>query len=275
MRVAIAGWHYSYRTMEENVRFFAQNGFDVFSALGNDFVQLLQDENRAEELAKAIRESGSGFSVHYGLPNPENAEDVEKFLASLEKIRAWQDRNGLLEILSFDVWFPNVYSLVEAVLVRFHGSGVKIAFEDFCLETLPEEYAKLYEKYPFYELLDAGHMNIRLFSKTGTNSEEQFREKMKLVPLPMLETHIHNNRGLKDMHAPLLDPVLCAERVGTFDAKQYIQLLKELGLEDIIVTIEVIPFLYGCPGNAGDVSAINDLRYVRKLIELANESRKE
>lgn len=268
MKIAIAGWHYAYRTMAENIRFFAQNGFDLFSALGIHFVEILQNETDAAEVASAISESGIGFSVHYGLADPKKPEDVEKFYASLDAIRAWQKKYGLLDVLSFDVWFPNVYPQVERAVTLFDGSGTKIAFEDFCLNGFTEEYAKLYAEHPFYELLDAGHMNIRLFSKTGDHSEEAFREAIRKIPLPVLETHIHNNRGLKDMHAPLLDPTLNAERIGTFDAKQYIRLLKELGMDDVIVTNETIPHLYGCPGEFGDYSAINDLRYVRKLIEL-------
>lgn len=268
MRIAIAGWHYRHRSMAENIRYFAAAGYDVFSALGKDFAEAFQNPGEPDEIAAAIRESGCAFTVHYGIADPADREATAVFYRSILDILAWQRKYGLLEILSFDVWYPEVYAAVEYIVSTFAKETTKIAFEDFCLAALPEKYAQLWKKYPFYELLDAGHMNIHLYSADKDNSPKAFLREMQGIPLPVIETHIHNNRGLKDMHCPLLDPTLLAEEEGTFPTRRYIRNLHALGWDDVIITVEIMPFLYGARGKHGDAVAIQDLRFVRRILEL-------
>jgi len=88
------------------------------------------------------------------------------------------------------------------------------------------------------------------------------------VGLPIIESHIHNNNGLRDMHAPLLEPRLLAERVNTFDAKEYLTAIVNAGIEDIVITIETIPHLYGFKESDSDCSILTDLKYVKEIINI-------
>lgn len=275
MKIAVAGWHYSHRTLNQNAEYFLKNGFDLFSALGKDFAELMKDRQEAEKLAETLqsiaKERGEPserlLTVHYGLPDPTKREDVEAFYASLEEILAWEERFGRLRVLSFDVWYPNVFPLVEHVVRQFAETKVRVAFEDYCLDGLDADHAELMNRYPFYELVDAGHMNFRLFGGGGDHSVQGFHREFDKLGLPVIETHIHNNNGLRDMHRPLLDPEMLALDAGSFDTEAYLTLLRDRGLNDVIVTIETMPFLYGNPGVFGDAIVLNDLKYVRVLCE--------
>lgn len=268
MKYALAGWHYPYRTLTGNIRFFGAAGFDIFSALGNDFRAAIRDEKTAEDIALALSENSTGLSVHYGLPDPKKPEAVEDFRRSMDDIHAWQEKYGLLEILSFDVWFEGIFPELKRSVELFADTKVRLAFEDYALEGLSDEAAALYAEHPFYLLVDAGHMNIRLIKKGCGNSAGDFGAELSRVGLPIIESHIHNNNGLRDMHAPLLEPRLLAERVNTFDAKEYLTAIVNAGIEDIVITIETIPHLYGFKESDSDCSILTDLKYVKEIISI-------
>ena len=275
MKIAIAGWHYAHRTLPENAEYFLNNGFDYFSALGKDFAELLQCPEEAEHLAAVLDQINENnkepdarrLTVHYGLPDPTKEEEVSAFLASIDRIYEWERAHGHLHILSFDVWFPDVFPFVRKVVEKFSGTKVHIAFEDYQLNGLDAENDELNRRCPFYELVDAGHMNFRLYGSGRKNDITGYQTEFDKLGLPVIETHIHNNNGFKDMHRPLLDPEMIALGDGTFDTEMYLTMLKERGLTDVILTVEIIPFLYGNPGVFGDAIALNDLRYLRALLK--------
>ncbi len=273
MKVAIAGWHYDHRTVAENAAYFLKNGYDYFSSVGFRFVPVIQNKTEGKHLAEVLDEINANagekdarrLTVHYNLPDPAKTEDVEKFLASIDDIYDWEQQYGHLHILSFDVWYPGIFFMVKYIVEKFAGTKVHIAFEDYCLNGMDADNAALHKAHPFYELIDAGHMNIREYKNGGKNDYESFSRAYDKLDLPVIETHIHNNDGLKDWHRPILDPEMLGNEKGHFDLEMYLNLLKDRKLNDVILTVEIMPYLYGNPGVMGDAIALHDLRYVRAL----------
>lgn len=259
MKFGLAGWHYSYRTISQNADFFLSNGFDAFSALGNDFYNCLYDERESEALAEAIIKHDGILTVHYGLPDPKKPETVDKFYTALDMMYDWQKKYGRIKVLSFDVWFDEIFRFVKDAVLKFKDTPVKLGFEDYCLKGMTNETEEFFSQHKFYELLDLGHMNIRLFT-AGDNSKAMYKENIGAIPLPIVESHIHNNSGLKDMHMPVLDG-------GTVNVQDIMDVYAELNLDDVIMTVETMPYLYGHAGTDGDKSVLADLAFVKDCYE--------
>lgn len=250
IRLGLAAWHYPHRSLTENIKFFTENGFNAYSAIGGDFYRACSDETESEALAKALDVKKPAFTVHFKIPDPDNAEETAKFDDAIPKMRAWQEKYGMLDILSFDVWgdrqrcVPKIIETAE----YFRGAGTVIACEDIPLDASEAEWYGDYQpdRDKFGLLIDVGHMNLRL-SKAGDNSGEAFRAAFEKKPFPIFELHLHNNNGLKDEHELLWN--------GTIDYRAIIRLLKERGYDGIF-TIESVPAWHGFTGSDADAEIL-------------------
>ena len=100
MTQGLAIWHYPHRSIADNIRYFAAQGFEAVSAHGAQLVQALLSEQGAS-IAEAVRQSGAQLTVHYTLPKSHAAEHVAAYKTGIETLAAWQSTYGFIKILSF------------------------------------------------------------------------------------------------------------------------------------------------------------------------------
>lgn len=271
MTQGLAIWHYPHRTIADNIRYFAAQGFEAVSAHGAQLVQALLSEQGAS-IAEALRQGGVQFTVHYTLPKSHAEEHVATYKTGIETLAAWQNTYGLIKILSFDVPAPirdGIASYVDIALAEVQGCFV--AVEDFGLT--PEERAQiehLKENPRFGYLLDIGHMFIRLSGKnTGgkplfTNRADEcpasenpgyseFMRAMASKEFPVFEMHLHKNDGEKDLHWFLEE--------GALDIPMIARVVRNMGF-DGIMTIESAPgFRFECRGADADEGIMKTFDY--------------
>ncbi len=275
MKTGLAAWHYPHRTIDENVRFFFDHGFDYVSLLGMYTVKALRDPAARQKLTDAV--TGHTVTVHHTLPETHSAEEVAKFKADIDTFAAWQKEAGIVAILSFDVpqdIRPHIASYVSYVLEQM-PTDTRIAVEDYGLtEEELADLTALKEEKRFGFLIDIGHMFIRfggqnrsgktLFTRSAEEKSEistaGFAETIRNKPFPTFELHLHNNDGTDDLHHFLDD--------GTLDMGMIAAALNEIGF-DGLVTIESAPgFRFKCFGDDADRGILHDL-------ELWNSLRKQ
>ncbi len=234
MKNGLAAWHYPHRTVVENVRFFAEHGFESVSLLGYHMDDVCKDAEQSRQLAGLVRETGVILTVHHKLPLTHAASDVADFEAAVCRMAAWQQQYGLMHILSFDVHpavRDNVLPYVRFVLAQVPGSLV--ALEDFGLnETELRQLEELKAEPRFGHLIDIGHMYLRMHSQGINPGCEDFLREFTARELPICEMHLHNNDGLQDLHLFLED--------GTLDISAVAAALHALRYEGIL-TIESAP----------------------------------
>lgn len=277
MKNGLAIWHYNHRTDTENAKFFADNGFNAVSMHGRAMTKTCLDPERAVSFANAISEKNLTLTVHGKLPISHSDADVADFKASIDAMAKWQEKYGLIEVLSFDVWAEirdNMVPYIEYVLQ--YPQFKKVAIED-CGVTADEraqlESLKSNERFGF--LLDIGHMNVRL---RGTPAEQnllfincpeecpatenpgvkEFLQAFKSKEFPIFEIHLHNNDGKKDLHDFL--------EHGSLDMNIIAEVLKEINF-DGIVTIESVPHLQNCFPPESDERIIKTLEYWKSFIK--------
>lgn len=262
MRNGLAIWHYPHRTMEENIRFFAGQGFSAVSVHGAQFVNALA-RGEGAALAKAVRESGVILTVHYAMPRSHELERILAFRQGIDAMAAWQAAYSLIKILSFDV--PNPIRDKIAPYINYvleHVSGCSVAVEDFGLtpdERGQIEYLKGNRRFGY--LVDIGHMFIRLSGKnTGgkplftnrpdecpaceTPGYNEFMRAMASKEFPIFEMHLHNNDGINDVHWFL--------EKGSLDIAMIARVVYDMDYHGIM-TIESAPgYKFECRGIDAD-----------------------
>lgn len=272
----IAMWHYRHRSTIENVRFFADSGFDFLSLNQWQVVDCILEADGGELLAKTITEKNLRITVHGGMPRSHNAEDVDEFKKKIILIGEWQKKYGLIEVISFDIFEEirdNIASYINFVLDEV--PICKVAVEDFGLnekELLQIEYLKDNDRFGY--LIDIGHLYIRLTGKseracslfrhsvlegegTGKTEYKDFVEALKSKTFPIFEIHLHNNDGIEDLHLFLED--------GSMDIKCIADALKELKYEGAI-TIESAPgYKFECAGREADEGIIRTFKHWKVL----------
>ncbi len=251
----LAIWHYPTRNDLENVRFFADHGFEAVSMHGRAMAKVGMNEALGADFASVIREKKMVLTAHGKLPLSHSEEDVAIFKRDIDAIAKWQKQYGLLEVLSFDVAQEvrdDVMPYVAYVL-QYEQFG-KIALEDFGVTEEERAQIEPLKKEPrFGYLLDIGHMNIRMHGvntepinlfrnspsecpKTDAPGYDEFLQAFRSKEFPIFEIHLHNNDGVGDLHGFLEN--------GTIDMQAFANVLKEMGYNGI-VTIETVPRLAG------------------------------
>ena len=249
MKQGLAIWHYPHRTVAENVAFFADRGYESLSILGRELNAICSIEEEAEHLAHLVSEKGIILTVHHRMPANHEPETVDAFYRDMDQIGRWQERFGVISILSFDAM---VRERVDTYInyVTDHVPNVTVAMEDFGLnEAEREQLTRLKAPERFSYLVDVGHMFIRMCNgyqggatifknapdecppvedPVGEDFLRAFRSKERGI----CEIHLHNNNGEKDMHSFLEEGRI------RMDAVAYA--LKAIGYEGI-VTVESVP----------------------------------
>ncbi len=275
MKNGLAIWHYPHRTMEENIRFFADQGFPAVSVHGAQFVSALAC-GEGDALAKAVRESGVTLTVHYAMPRAHEVERILAFRQGIDTIAAFQATHGLIKILSFDVPAPIRDKIAPYInYVLDHVSGCSVAVEDFGLTPAERgqiEYLKGNRRFGY--LVDIGHMFIRLSGKnTGgkplfTNRSDEcppcenpgyneFMRAMASKEFPIFEMHLHNNDGVGDVHWFLEN--------GALDIAMIARVVHDMDYHGIM-TIESAPgYKFECHGRDADEGILRTFAYWKSL----------
>lgn len=251
----LAIWHYPTRNDLENVRFFADHGFEAVSMHGRAMAKVGMNETLGADFAAVIREKNMILTAHSKLPLSHSEEEIALFKRDIDAIAKWQKQYGLLEVLSFDVAQEvrdNVMPYIDYVL-QYEQFG-KVALEDFGVtEDERAQIEPLKGNSRFGYLIDIGHMNIRIRGlntepinlfrnsssecpKTDNPGYDEFLQAFRSKEFPIFEIHLHNNDGAGDLHDFL-------ER-GTIDMQAIANILKEMDFEGV-VTIETVPRLAG------------------------------
>lgn len=273
----LAIWHYPTRTDAENAGFFADHGFASVSMHGDSMAKISRDDVLSEEFASVIREKNLILTVHGRLPISHSEEDVAKFKRDVDSIAKWQEKYGLIEIFSFDVWGQirdNVMPYIEYVL-SYKRFG-KIALEDFGVtEAEKAQVASLKGDPRFGYLIDLGHLNVRIRGKstnpitllrhsdlecpkTENPGYSEFLQAFRSKDFPIFEIHLHNNDGIGDLHNFL--------EVGTIDMHDIADVLKEINYEGI-VTIESVPSMQGFVYPEADEKILETFEYWKSCVK--------
>lgn len=275
-KCGLAMWHYQHRTTVENVKFFAENGFEVLALNQWQIVDCILAEDKGALLAESLYDNNLRITVHGGMPVSHKLEDVNEFKKKITLISEWQKKYGLIDVISFDVFDAirdNMSSYIDFVLDKIENC--KVAVEDFGLnENELSQIEHLRNNDRFGYLIDIGHMYIRLTGKPvghetlfqhsdyeGERTEyvgyEEFLKAFQSKTFPIYEVHLHNNDGVDDLHLFLED--------GTLDMKIIADILKELKY-DGIVTIESAPgFRFACAGAMADEGIIKTYNYWKNI----------
>ncbi len=271
MKTGLAIWHYPHRTMEENIRFFAKQGFPAVSVHGARLVDALAC-GEGERLAKAVRESGVILTVHYCMPRSHEDERVTAFKQGIDAIALWQKAYGLIKILSCDVPAPirdNIVPYLNYMLD--HTGGCSVAVEDFGLtpdERGQIEYLKGNRRFGY--LVDLGHMFLRIMGKNKSGKPlftnrfdecpvcenpgyNEFMRALASKEFPIFEMHLHNNDGESDIHLFLED--------GPLDISMIARVVRDIDFHGIM-TIESAPgYKFDCSGDEADERIMKTFAY--------------
>lgn len=231
MKKCVTVWNYEGDPVE-NAYKFHKIGFEAVSWLGSVFQRY--DEEEDARLAAMLKETGLQFTVHSRLPNPDDQEDCALFRQELEHGVNWQRKYGLLYSYTFDFWYDRerLMPYLEQALCEFRGMGTVLACED---NPLDMKQMEIFDKVlrpgdQFGILLDAGHMNIRQHTDCRINYRD-FVEAIDYIPMPIIEVHLHDNKGQKDDHMYL--------GYGNLPLDAVVEGLKKHGF-DGFVTVEII-----------------------------------
>ena len=281
MHQGLAIWHYPHRTIAENVRFFAAYGLDSVSVHGSQFARAIADPSGAEEIARAVSDTGQVFTVHGCLPRHHTPEAVEIFKAELNLWARWQNAYGLISVLSFDV--PQTIRGGQGIGGYLQGvldavPLCKVAVEDFGLTVSEvEQISVLKGNDRFGYLVDLGHLFLRMKGvNTGgkvlfTNSPYEhppvpcpdtthFYNALVAKEFPIFEMHLHNNDGVSDLHWFLEE--------GSLNVSAIAKALRALHFQGVL-TVESAPgFRFECRGSDADEG-------IRKTLEYWNTCLKE
>ncbi len=273
----LAIWHYPTRTDAQNAAFFADHGFASVSMHGNSMARISRDDTLSEEFASVIREKKLILTVHGVLPKSHSDEDIEVFKHNVDSIAKWQEKYGLIDIFSFDVWGQirdNIMPYVEYVLA--YKQFGKIALEDFGLtEAENAQVESLKGNSRFGYLIDLGHLNVRINGKstnpitllrhtdlecpkTENPGYSEFLQAFRSKEFPIFEIHLHNNDGADDLHNFL--------EVGSVDMHDIAAVLKEINY-DGIVTIESVPHMQGYAYPEADDKILETFEYWKDCVK--------
>jgi sugar phosphate isomerase/epimerase len=276
MKYGVAIWHYSHRTLFENMDYVARHGLTAISLHGMQFIKACRDASAAPMMAACIRRTGLTMTVHHKLPLDHNPETVAVFRQYIDDAAAWQKQYGALSILSFDVAQAirdNITPYVNYALAQI--PDCKIAVEDFGLtdaERAQIEHLKANPRFGF--LMDMGHLFIRMHGKNSegitlfNNSPEecplcdapgktQFLQAFSSKEFPIYEIHLHNNDGAGDLHRFIED--------GAMDMQVVASALKQVGF-DGVVTNEAAPgYTFDCPPDERDRRLVADVALWKQL----------
>jgi sugar phosphate isomerase/epimerase len=240
MRCGIAIWNYAEPGVGllELVQEFVSFGYDAVSFLPSQIASL--DDEQLRRLASLVGQEGLLVTVHGNFEM--SAREAERLLHalgdSLYAISFDPAVSGDPRSFSYDT--ARMVPFVRKVLDMSAGTDLRVAIEDFpledgALEAYRADLEPLLGEARYGILVDIGHMNLRL-RKGGHYAGVTVAEYLQRLPLPLVEVHVHDNRGERDDHGHL---GFGEVRFGEVAAG-----LKGIGFQGV-TTIEIAPSFHG------------------------------
>ena len=276
MKNGVAIWHYRNRDIFENAEFFADNGFDSISLHGASMHKTAKSEEDGAKLAEVVARRGLILSVHHKLPMDHGEKNVAHFIDAIDAMGAWQEKYGLLGILSFDVPLDirdNITPYVDYVIKTV--GGCKVALEDFGLTDAERAQIEHLKGNPrFGYLIDIGHMHVRLCGGNGSGNPlftnfpdecpasekpgyEEFLCAFRSKEFPIFELHLSNNDGVGDLHRFIED--------GPLDIPAVARVLKTFGFDGVATNESAPGYTFECPFDEADRRICEGLAWWKEL----------
>lgn len=261
MKYAIAIWGFCWEAPEipAAMRVFAEYGFDTVSFHPDQLLGAPEGDKAAvtgvlEELDLAATVHGSctmgreAMGSLVDLFGPRLAAftmDAAKTKSSLgNTFDARQNARALRDIQELT-----------------DGMDTVLAVEDFPLDGaawdfFKEDLGDVYEHPRTGILVDVGHLHIRLNTEyyAGKLVQDYFSD----LPVRLVELHLHDNDGVKDLHAPF--------GTGTLPFPEVARAVRSIGF-DGISTVEVCPRMHGAENEAPPHLAREALDAWRKCLD--------
>lgn len=248
--IGIAVWNFREGTTAERIAKFAELGFEAVSLLPREAVSVCRGES--PQIEDAIEQYSLGVTIHGGMADSSGRVDGAGLLAEFELYLNWHRRTGRLASVSYDAAcaktdagvvyrHSEMVPILRRMLEMSAGSGITVGVEDWPRDAGMHEQARELEAFEHYGILiDLGHMNMRIGNDTpnGPYPADAARAYIDAIRVPINELHIHNNDGVRDLHAPL--------ESGTADLRRVWQMLKPR-CGRAVLTFEVAPSMCGVP----------------------------
>ncbi|HUT36304.1 MAG TPA: sugar phosphate isomerase/epimerase [Planctomycetota bacterium] len=262
MRYGIAVWNFReegvplVRLVEE----FADSGFDAVSFLPGQIVQCSDGE--AQELLSLLRERDLVATVHGNFQMA--SADVETLVARLGDRLVALTMDAAMTADSCGHFYDGqkMAHFLAEIEDATDGTPLRFGVEDFPLDRLAldryrDDLGPLLDCPRYGTLIDLGHLNLRV------RQADYFRsmtpaDYIRRVPLPIIEVHVHDNKGERDSHGPI--------GFGTVAFAEIAAALREVGF-DGISTIEIAPSFHGSTPAASKPRASESLQAWRALWE--------
>jgi len=237
--VAVWNWLEPSTTLTDLLEELIAEGFEAISVQPRQILEA--EEGALADIIALLDEHEMPVTVHAA---------ADRFTADL--LEGLLDRLGTrLHAVTLDGvrhWAPtgmlwDAAGMVETLLMIDEvgaETGVHYGIEDFPIDAeavaeFADDLAPVRGNERWGMLVDIGHLNLRRHDSAyfGSISVAQNIERL---PVPVVEVHVHDNPGDRDMHMPLGS--------GTLDYAQAAKALRARGF-DGISTIEVCPSLHG------------------------------
>ena len=262
MRYGIAVWNFQEpgSTLVGLVEVFAGFGFDAVSFLPGQVVNCGDAE--AAALLALMRERSLVATVHGNFEMTRS--DVETVVRRLGDRLAAVTMDAAMTADSCGHFYdgPRMAAFLREVEEATRQRGAQFAVEDFpldgqALERYRADLAPVLDSPRYGTLIDLGHLNLR------TRQADYFRnmtpaDYIRRVPLPIIEVHVHDNKGERDSHAPI--------GFGDVPFAEIAPALREAGF-DGISTIEIAPSFHGSTPAASKPKAMESLERWRAIWE--------
>ncbi|MFO8080186.1 MAG: TIM barrel protein [Armatimonadota bacterium] len=237
--IAVWNWLEPTRTVVGLVEELVREGFEAVSVQPRQVLDL--DRRGLAEMVALLDENEMPVTVH-AAADQFTDELMQGLLDRLGPRLHAVTLDGVMRPAPSGKRWDAVLMVQTLLMVERLGAdtGVRYGIEDFPIDgAAMSEFADELEPLSGNErwgmLVDIGHLNLR------RNDAEYFgrmsvAENIERLPLPVIEVHVHDNPGDRDMHMPLGS--------GTLDYAEAAAALRARGF-DGICTIEVCPSLHG------------------------------
>ncbi|MEI6845462.1 MAG: TIM barrel protein [Candidatus Firestonebacteria bacterium] len=247
MRIGIALWNIRKKSIVETIDHLAGMGFTAVSFLGSSF-----EDASEKAVAQAIKRNGLAVTFHLAFFSMRKKRFLKDLKTRLENIKGFIKRNKLEKYvlnICFDPAFDevgkkqeviyNAENTIKALKYSLRNiKGVRIGVENWTVNSRIADFEKIRKAISSKRLgmlLDLGHMNIAV--KKGLIDRKDLKTYIASLPLPIIELHVHDNKGEEDSHLPL--------GRGNMDYAEVFKLLKDSKKlsKGCVATLELKPHM--------------------------------
>jgi len=240
MRYGIAIWNYREQGTQllDLIREFADFGFDCLSCQSRQLVHC--EDSQAGEIVAALDERDLRVTMHGNFDMTQG--EVETAVERLGDRLLTLTLDAAMTSNSCGHFYDSarMARFLNEVEEITRGTSIRFGVEDFpldkeALDAYRSDLGALLECDRYGMLLDLGHLNMRA-RKVAYFQQWGFPGNVTRAPLPVLEVHVHDNRGERDDHGHL--------GFGNAPFAEIARGLREINF-DGVSTIEIAPSFHG------------------------------